>query len=131
MLGLGSTLYLSLSACLCLCICLFVSLRLGLCHHQMISFQKIYGLYGLKHHTVEINENVTLEHIHTYRQTDIHVNIELEFCEKLTEFAICVTHNTSQDGFFCFHFTRHCFASLMSSTLTDFHSCDNKFDRKY
>ena len=30
--------------CLCLCICLFVSLRLGHCHHQMISFQKIYGL---------------------------------------------------------------------------------------
>ena len=48
----------------------------------MISFQKIYGLYGLKHHTVEINGNVTLEDIQTYR----HVNIELEFCE--TEFAI-------------------------------------------
>ena len=48
----------------------------------MISFQKIYGLYGLKHHTVEINGNVTLEH----RHTDTHVNIELEFCE--TEFAI-------------------------------------------
>ena len=42
----------------------------------MISFQKIYGLYGLKHHTVEINGNVTLEDIQTYR----HVNIELEFC---------------------------------------------------
>merc|ERR1712203_607962 len=25
------------------------------CHHQMISFQKIYGLYGLKHYTMEIN----------------------------------------------------------------------------
>ena len=29
--------------------------RLGHCHHQMISFQKTYGLYGLEHHTVEIN----------------------------------------------------------------------------
>ena len=33
------------------------------------SFQKIYGLYGLTHHTVEINENVTLEDRHTYIQT--------------------------------------------------------------
>ena len=27
----------------------------------MISFQKIYGLYGLKHHTMEINGDVTME----------------------------------------------------------------------
>ena len=26
----------------------------------MISFQKIYGLYGLEHHTVEINGDVTM-----------------------------------------------------------------------
>ena len=49
----------------------------------------MYGLYGLKHHTVEINGNVTLEDIHSmyYIQTYRHVNIELEFCEVLTEFA--------------------------------------------
>ena len=64
----------------------FVSLGLGQCHHQMISFQKIYGFYSLKHHTVEINGNVTLEDTHTDTHTYIHVNIELEFCE--TEFAI-------------------------------------------
>ena len=29
--------------------------------HQMISFQKIYGLYGLKHHSMEINGDVTME----------------------------------------------------------------------
>ena len=51
--GLGSTLYLSLSVSVCLC--LFVSLCLRHCHHQIISFHKIYGLYGLEHHTVEIN----------------------------------------------------------------------------
>ena len=51
---------------LCLCICLFVSLRIGQCHHQMISFQKIYGLHGLEHHTVEINGDVTLGRIRTY-----------------------------------------------------------------
>ena len=51
--------YLSLSVYVCLC--LFVSIRLGHCHHQMISFQKIYGLYGLKHHTMEINGDVTME----------------------------------------------------------------------
>ena len=45
----------TLKLCLCLCICLFVSIRLGHCHHQMISFQKIYGLYGLERHTVDIN----------------------------------------------------------------------------
>ena len=27
----------------------------------MINFQKIYGLYGLKHHTMEINGDVTME----------------------------------------------------------------------
>ena len=60
---IGSTFYLSFSVyvCFCLCICLFVSIRLGHCHHQMISFQKIYGLYGLKHHSMEINGDVTME----------------------------------------------------------------------
>ena len=41
-------------------VCLSVSLHLGHCHHQMISCQKIYGLYGLEHHTVEINGDVTM-----------------------------------------------------------------------
>ena len=69
--GLGSTLYLPLSAsgCLCLCICLLVSRPLGQCHHQMISFQKIYGLYGLEHQTVEINGDVTLGDGQTDRRT--------------------------------------------------------------
>ena len=31
---------------LCLCICLFVCLCLCHCHHQMMRFQKIYGLYS-------------------------------------------------------------------------------------
>ena len=54
---LKNTLYLSLSVsvCLCISICLFVSLRLGHCYHQMISFQKIYGLYGREHHILETN----------------------------------------------------------------------------
>ena len=45
---------------ICICICLFGSLRLGQCHHQLISFQKIYDLYGLEHHTMEINGDVTM-----------------------------------------------------------------------
>ena len=53
------SLYLSLSVSVS--VCLFVSLRLDHCHHQMISFQKIYGLYGPKHHTMEINGDVTME----------------------------------------------------------------------
>ena len=65
------------------CIFLFVSICLSHCHHQMISFQKIYGFYGLEHHTVEINGDVTLGDI----RTDTHVNIVLEFCEVWTEFA--------------------------------------------
>ena len=59
-------LFLSVDVCLCLFICFFVSIRLDHCHHQKISFQKIYGLYGLKH-TMEINGYVTLE---TDRQTE-------------------------------------------------------------
>ena len=77
-LGLGSTLYLSLSVsmCLCLCICLFVSISLGHCHHQIVSFQKIYGLYGLEHHTVHCSGDKWLNvgrrrrcH-HGYKQTN-------------------------------------------------------------
>ena len=61
--------------CLCLCIWLFVSLLLSHYHHQMISFQKIYGLYGLEHHAVEINGDVTMQ---TDGRTDKQqVNIEL------------------------------------------------------
>ena len=51
----------AMSLSLNVCLCLFVSIRLGHCHHQVISFQKIYGLYGLKHHTMEINGDVTME----------------------------------------------------------------------
>ena len=56
--------------CLCLGVFVFVfvcflSLRLGQCYHQMISFQKIIVLYGLEHHTVEINGDFTLGHGHT------------------------------------------------------------------
>ena len=81
--SLGSNLYLSLSVSGCLC--LLVSFPLGQCHHQMISFRKIYGLYGLEHHTVEINGDVTLgdgHTLHTYIHTYGHVNIVLEFCEQ-------------------------------------------------
>ena len=54
-----STLYLSLSVSVC-CIYLFVSLCLGHCHQRMTSFQKIFGLYVLEHHTMEINGDVTM-----------------------------------------------------------------------
>ena len=46
----------------------------------MISFQKIYGLYGLKHHTMEINGDVTME---TNERTNNKVKIEL--VNKLTK----------------------------------------------
>ena len=57
--------------CVFVCICLFVSIRLGHSHNQMISFQKIYGLYGLKHHTMKINGDVTMEtNEQTNKQTE-------------------------------------------------------------
>ena len=44
----------------------------------VISFQKIFGLCGLKHHIVEIRWDVTL--VHGQRTTDgRNVKIELEF----------------------------------------------------
>ena len=49
-------------------VCLSVSLHLGHCHHQMISFQKIYGLYGLEHHNMEINRDVTMRDEQTAEQ---------------------------------------------------------------
>ena len=58
------SLYLSLSVS----VCLSVSLHLGHCHHQMISFQKIYGLYGLEHHNMEINRDVTMQDEQTAEQ---------------------------------------------------------------
>ena len=59
---------------MCLCICLFVTLGLSHYHHQMISFQKIYGWYGLEHHVVEINGDVTMR---TDEQTKKQVKIVL------------------------------------------------------
>ena len=59
-LGLGSTLNLSLSMYVCLCLFVVCKYSSRYCHHQMISFQKIYGLYGLKHHSMEINGDVTI-----------------------------------------------------------------------
>ena len=44
----------------------------------VMSFQKIYGLYGLEHHTVEINGDVTMRTDgRTYKPTKKQVNIEL------------------------------------------------------
>ena len=51
-------------------------------------FQKINGLYGLKHDTVEINGNVTLGHIHTDTHTHTCEYRARILCEVLTEFAI-------------------------------------------
>ena len=42
----------------------------------VISFQKIFGLCGLKGHIVEIRWDVTLVHTHTHGRN---VKIELEF----------------------------------------------------
>ena len=43
----------------CICLCLFASLFIGQ-YYQMISCQKIYGLYVLEHHSVKINGDVTM-----------------------------------------------------------------------
>ena len=59
-LGLGSTLYLSLSVCLCLC--LFVSLCLGHCHHQTISFQKIFVFFRKYVHRVSYGSGQKVSH---------------------------------------------------------------------
>ena len=47
---------------------------------EVISFQKICGLYGLKHHSMEISGDVTME---TNEQTNNKVKIEL--VNKLTK----------------------------------------------
>ena len=66
--------FLFVFVCVCVSLSLYLSLYLSFCKSsspsipsQMISFQKIYGLDGLKHHTMEINGYVTLE---TDRQTE-------------------------------------------------------------
>ena len=52
----------------------------------MISFQKIYGLYGLKHRTMEINGDVTME---TDRQTNESENRASQLIDKgLLTFAM-------------------------------------------
>ena len=65
------------------CICVFVYLYLGnegvLVGElvvDIISFQKIFGLCGLKCHIMEIWRDVTLVHGHTHTRN---VKIELEF----------------------------------------------------
>ena len=48
----------------------------------VISFQKIFGLCGLKHHIVEIRWDVTL--VHDGQRTDgRNVKIGLEFCNRI------------------------------------------------
>ena len=72
-MGFGSTFYLPLSVSVCLC--LFACLRLGHCHHWMTSFQKIYGLYGLEQHTVEINGDVSMRDNRKGK-----IELDAEFC---------------------------------------------------
>ena len=48
------------------------------------SFQKIYGLYGLKHHTVEKSEDVTRRDGRTNKLTRKDRATQLLICEKLS-----------------------------------------------
>ena len=62
----------------------------------VISFQKMYGLYGLKHHIVEISGDVT-DAGRTNKQTNERTTSEdratqLLICEKLS-LAILITFN--------------------------------------
>ena len=51
----------------------------------VISFQKMYGLYGLKHHTVEISGDVTDPDEQTNKQTTSEYGAtQLLICEKLS-----------------------------------------------
>ena len=54
----------------------------------MISFQKIHGLYGLEHHTMEINGDVTMVTNNTqtreYRATQV-IDLEAEFRNMLLD----------------------------------------------
>ena len=52
-----------------LCICIFLCLCVGHCHHQMISFQEIKGLYDLKRHTSGENQDITIV-VHMDGRTD-------------------------------------------------------------
>ena len=56
MLGLSGSLSYAVFVCLCICTFVFVRLAHGniiFLYYWMKSFQKMYGSYGLKHHTVE------------------------------------------------------------------------------
>ena len=56
----------------------------------MISFQKIYGLYGLEHHTVEINGDVTMrtdnrtsEYSATQSMDSVRLSFEITLCDRM------------------------------------------------
>ena len=72
-----------------MCVFVFVFVFLSICHHQMISFQKIYGLYGLKHNTMEINGDVTME---TDRQPTWPRKVKIMLVSKYD----CINQNTIQ-----------------------------------
>ena len=78
MLGL----FVILSLSLYLCVSLSLSSRGCQCIVHVISFQKMYGLDGLKHHKVEKSLDITIVTTDNGRS----LKIELEFCE--VEFAI-------------------------------------------
>ena len=48
----------------------------------MISFQKIYGLYGQKHHSMEINGDVTME---TNKQPESENNASQQIDKRLLD----------------------------------------------
>ena len=75
---LGLLVISSLSLSLSLRVSLSLSSRGRQCLVHFISFQKMYGLYGLKHHKVEKSLDVTIV---TTTDNGRNLKIELEFFE--------------------------------------------------
>ena len=62
----------------------------------MISFQKIYGLYGLEHHTVEINGDVTMETDGRTREYKATQSVDSGHCEMEFRDQSDKTHQKAQ-----------------------------------
>ena len=80
-----------------------LSLHLSLCKslsrslsYQMISFQKIYGLYGLEHHIVETNGEG--EGCHKCAGTDIQTDTHSEYSVNLDSNSQYTPYTIGQCG---------------------------------
>ena len=94
----------------------------------VISFQKMYGLYGLKHQIVEISGDVTDADEQTNEQTTRkHRATQLLICEKL---SLAIEISSTKAAWWVNHVCRHGGSSWLKTHQVPFYQVDYKCSGK-